>query len=34
MTKVNSTIDSLKLPGHLADKIRDYVIANEDGLQS
>jgi len=34
MTQVNTTIANLKLPLDLTDRIRDFVIANQDGLDS
>jgi hypothetical protein len=34
VTQVNTTISNLGLPSGLRDKIRDFVLANEDGLQA
>lgn len=34
MTQVNTTIANLKLPKELTDRIRDFVIANQEGLES
>jgi hypothetical protein len=34
MTQVNTTISNLNLPLDLTTRIRDFVIANQDGLDS
>lgn len=34
MTQVNTTISNLRLPDDLGGRIRDFVIANQDGLDS
>jgi hypothetical protein len=34
MTQVNTTISNLRLPLNLTGRIRDFVIANQDGLDS
>jgi hypothetical protein len=34
MTQVNTTISNLSLPIDLTYRIRDFVVANQDGLDS